>query len=245
MIDIERLPVELKAKADSETGLFEYVNITLEDALDPQAEINRALGALTSKGGKTGVGVVIGQAVPVQPPPNVSGPELLVRIPVSVIEQPEINRQATMGGTGLTRRQVAIRLMQAWHRWGVEGLCTQIYPDPQSPWAESSDFEKAGFAALDLWFVCAVPLEPLVQCGLPVFAEAGLTVTLTNVTDGAAIYYTLDGQAEPAPNTFPGPSNKDARVYSEPFAVASGTRVRWAAWRTDYLGSDVGEAVVS
>lgn len=235
MNSIERIPVELKAKVESEAA-FDTLHVTTEDKLEIGADVEAQLAALTARNGKVGAGLIIGQPVPVQPPPNVMGPELMVRIGMTVLENPTINRDATANGTGITARQWALLIMQTVHQWIIEGLVTAIYPDPESPWSVSGDFERKGYQALDLFFLCAMPLQPIAQCQTPTITENALAVTLTGAA-GETIYYTTDG-------SFPG-SATDATVYSGPFTVVSGTTVRWAAYKAGKRGSDVGEAVIS
>ena len=70
--------------------------------------------------------------------------------------------------------------------------------------------------------------------------EASLTVTFAAPASDpdAEIYYTTDG-------SFPGPGNSAAVLYSAPFAVASSTVVRWAAYASGKLGSSTGMATIT
>jgi hypothetical protein len=75
---------------------------------------------------------------------------------------------------------------------------------------------------------------------MPTIAEtAPLTVQLIERTLGSDIYYTTDG-------SFPREGKASATLYTEPFMVASGTKVRWAAYKEGIdLGSDVGQAIIT
>jgi hypothetical protein len=244
MVDIERLPLELKAKLESEE-LLQYVNITTDDKLDTEAEAATALAALTTRNERVGAGIVIGQPVPIQPPANVMGPELPVRIAMVVLENPTINRDPQQNGTGLTARQIAIYVMQVLQHFGIEGLCTQLYVDPQTPWQESGDFEKQGYQALDIFFQAVVPLEDVAQCSVPTLTEAALEVTLTAGDAEDTVYYSVAGEFPGVPVPVGGTLPEGVFEYSAPFTVASGTTVRWAAWQSGKRGSDVGSAVIS
>jgi hypothetical protein len=241
MVDIERLPLELKAKLECEE-LLQFVNITTEDKLDPAADAATALAGLTTRNERAGAGIIISQPIPMQAPPNVRGPELPFRIVITVLENPEVNRNPENNGTRLTARQIGIYVLQLLQHFGIEGLCTQLYANPQTPWSESADFEKLGYQAVDLVLNGVVPLEDVEQCSLPVLTEDALTVTLTGEAEDD-IYYTLAGEFPGVP--VGGTPPEGVYEYAAPFAVASGTEVRWAAYRSGRRGSDIGHAVVT
>jgi hypothetical protein len=58
-MDLERIQTELKSKLDSE-AVFEFVNVVKENALDAESDAAQQLAALTNKGGRTGLGIVVG-----------------------------------------------------------------------------------------------------------------------------------------------------------------------------------------
>lgn len=72
-----------------------------------------------------------------------------------------------------------------------------------------------------------------VKCALPKITaaedEAGTTITLTTATEGAAIYYTLDGSL---------PTPKAGILYQLPFELTGSATVRAMAWMTDLMPSD-------
>jgi hypothetical protein len=72
------------------------------------------------------------------------------------------------------------------------------------------------------------------QVATPVGASAGTqspqTVTLTSATNGAAIFYTLDGSA-------PAPRSPTALLYTAPVAVTEPGLLRARAWLAGYLAS--------
>jgi hypothetical protein len=66
----------------------------------------------------------------------------------------------------------------------------------------------------------------------PQISASGASITLTCATSGAACYYTTD-------ESFPGPGNAAALLYSTPFTLASGTHLlRVAAHKTGSACSD-------
>jgi hypothetical protein len=160
-----------------------------------------------------------------------------------VLELPTVNRNVQTGGTGITGDECALLLLQVLHHFGIEGLCTQFYPDPQRPWSESNDFRKLGYKAIDITLRTAIPLEDITQCTLPAITEEALEVTLAGDAEDT-IYYTTDGSFPGSANK-PGADSAGAVEYAAPFTVASGTTVRWAAYRSGRRGSDIGSATIS
>ena len=59
-----------------------------------------------------------------------------------------------------------------------------------------------------------------------------IVVTLSTATEGAAIYYTTNGSE-------PDPCNPDAVLYTEPIPIESTTSLRAAAFKTDWLSTNV------
>ena len=59
-----------------------------------------------------------------------------------------------------------------------------------------------------------------------------IVVTLSTDTEGAEIYYTTNGSE-------PGPSNPDAMLYIEPIPIEATTTLRAAAFKTDWLSTNV------
>ena len=236
MIAIEQIPADVRDKLLSEE-YFADVNVTAEDQLEISADIAQQLAALTARGGKTGAGVIVGNPVVTTPLPNVPGPELSLRVPITVLEQPSINRDAANNGTAKTGAQIAFRILQILARW-QDAEFGIFYADPAAGWRESDDFVKLGFTAIDLNVIVVLATPHLEQVSTPTIFAPATTVTLANITSGATIKYTTDG-------SFPGSGNAAALTYSAPFTVASGTTVRWAAYKTGLRGSDVGSAVIT
>lgn len=67
----------------------------------------------------------------------------------------------------------------------------------------------------------------------PVVVDASNpSITATTTTEGAAIFYTLDG-------SFPAPRNPNAILYTGPFTTDVGTVIKAGAWLAGYLFSGV------
>jgi hypothetical protein len=85
-----------------------------------------------------------------------------------------------------------------------------------------------------------VAISPLDACVTPALTQgANGLITLTNVTAGANIYYSVAAPGDCAA-VFPAPQVPSAKLYAAPFSVASGTDVRWAAYADCLAGSHAG-----
>lgn len=230
--DMEKLQSDVTDKLNSEE-LFDLVNVVSLRKLQILSEVTAGLVFLTAKGGKLGAGLLVGMPTIEVPDPDVPGPELKVVIAVRSMENPTINQDATQG-TLLTAETNAINALQVLHQLGIEGL-GNLYASRR---AVVPNTDTEGVVAYDVFLEATLPSALIVQVAQPVAAENGLTVTLTNVTAGATIYYTTD-------DSFPGKGNPAALLYAGPFVVASGTKVRWAAYKTGMRGSDIGRVIVN
>ncbi|MBQ7564185.1 MAG: chitobiase/beta-hexosaminidase C-terminal domain-containing protein [Lachnospiraceae bacterium] len=83
------------------------------------------------------------------------------------------------------------------------------------------------------------------QVSAPVFSPVSRSilenteVTVTCPTEGAKIFYTLDG-SDPADT-----ENPNRSIYYSPLTIAPGTRVRAVAWKLGYEASEASEGVYS
>ncbi len=234
-VDIEKLQTDVEAKLNSE-DYYSTVPIFSERKLQISKEVDEKIIYLTAKGGKSGAGIVVMMPEIGVPFPNVSGPEWSVRLQVLVLEHPTFNLEAA-NGTLKSAEQIACNIMATLHQWAVDNLGT-LYAMPAAI-RPNTDFP--GLVGYEVHFFCALPQTSVAQVTKPTISAAGLNVTITNVTSGATIYITED-------LTFPGPGNPGAGVVvsGESFAVEGApATLRWAAYKTGLLGSDVGYAEVA
>ncbi len=223
-------------KLNSE-DLFSTISVVAVRKLQIVSEIARRLPHLTVKNSKVGCGVLVGMPVIDVVDPNVPGPQLEVRLPFRVQENPTINQGS--GGTQKSAEEVALNILKIVHQFQLAGF-VGFYGD-KGAITPNTEFE--GLVTYDVTLTGRLGTTPLTKCAMPTIAEATLTITLACATSGAAIYYTADG-------TFPGSTNLvsnggTAVLYTVPFAVTSGTVVRYAAFKTGLIGSDVGRAIIS
>ncbi len=205
-----------------------------------QSEIEEALSCATFDPGQSGKlpGATIEVLMPLIKTNlvNAPGPVVTLEQRLIVKENPQINLAA--GGVNLTAEAIAVEILQTLHQFYLGGICQALYPAP------AAIVPNGGFpdlVAYDVVLQATFNLTPPERTGCPPPpTEAGLTLTFTPPASDptATIYYTTDG-------SFPGPGNTTATVYSAPFAVSSGTTLRWAAYATEKLGSSTGMATIT
>jgi hypothetical protein len=231
-VDLERLQADVTDKLNSEE-LFQYVAVSSFRRLVIASEINASLATLTAKNGKNGTGVLVLMPTVLCDKPNVPGPMVEFGLIVRVFENNIVSSDA-VNGSLVTAEAAGLSVMRVLHEWGIYGLTTP-YSDKK---ALTPNYDYEGLIVYDVNFTGELPLAALVSVNVPGLVSPAQTVTLTDTTGGAAVYYTTDG-------SFPGSGNAAATLYAGPFAVAPGTVVRWAAYKTGMRGSDVGQAVIN
>lgn len=183
---------------------------------------------------KIGAGVLVEMPTLSAKGPNLPTPAGLLTCTLLVVEDPLLNHGAK--GTTLEAEVIATRVLDTLHPLQIEGVGA-FFGDKNAiePVVGDERFPRQVCYRVTLKTECR--RESIARCLLPAISENALTVTLTPLTVGAPIYYTLD-------ESFPGAGNAAALTYSAPFTVASGTVVRWAAYN-GLSGSDIGSATIS
>lgn len=191
--------------------------------------VNNALGGLKMTGGKCGATVRV-----FQPTITVTKPDGRVGS-LSLVCRVEVNPTINWGprGTQKYAQNIAYEVLR--HGTGftiLNGFCNlRAEGDCFLPYTN----EELNYETVDVILQANVAISPPSAVVMPQLAQgpAGL-VTLTNVTAGATIYYSLDS------NIFPGPLTAGAVPYTVPFNVAAGSEVIWAAYLPGLAGSNVG-----
>jgi len=195
-----------------------------------QDRINAALGALTTQQGKAGLCATVLMPTLDTQKQELPGPYLHLKCTVRVQENVIVN----MGGNGtqIPCEDAAIAVAQILHLWtpgGTAGI-VRVAPETVTPNL------AAGLVTYDVLVESELELACLLKTAQPFISASEGTVTITCPDSGAALYYTTDGTAPWAGNgTYP----TTATLYTEPFAAATGTLLRAAAFAGEKLGSDV------
>lgn len=164
-------------------------------------EINQALGGSNMKNGKTGI-VAIVMLPDVRPLSMESpGPQLEMIAVIRVMENRLFNEGST--GTGISSSRLGLHISQLLHRRPIQGAWT-FKPDGDKMLQEQTLPDDV--MVHEVRFVMSRSVEQLEKVSTPVITVAGNDLTITCATDGALIYYSLDG-------SWPGQHNANSFLY--------------------------------
>ncbi len=224
--DFEMLQVDAANKLNAEF-LFREINVKYARKMVIDRELDESLVFLTAKNGKRGCGVLVGMPSLRVSDPNVPGPKADLILPFRVFENRQIN-MASASGTLVSAETAGFRVMEVFNHWQpFPWACFRFGNDAMQPFKGPDgivSYEMVAETPLVSSGVPQVPLPALSQDpGDP------LTVTLTpdesQGPEGQFVFYTTD-------ESFPGDySGTTAQMYTQPFRVAPGTVVRWAAYK--------------
>lgn len=183
-----------------------------------------------ARAGFVGVGVQVMLPSFAADEPNNRAPSGIATVTVKVREQTGLSTDPatglnTLAGGWMSAESVALIVAQVLHQW--------VWGD-QTFWVEgiTPDYSDKSLRAYNVPAKTMFNLAFGERTGRPVITGTLADVTLSNTDSGASIYYTTDG-------SFPVAGNAAASLYSAPFAVAAGTMVRAAAYKTGKQGSDI------
>jgi hypothetical protein len=232
---INRLPFELAERLESDPYFADIVIVVAEEG-NIAAQIDQKLAALTLKGGKRGMAVVVLPLVGDDEFPNVTFSPMTLRPAFMVAELLELNRDKK--GTGKSARQVARQVVTVIKSCCLLGLTTEFVPE--KPCIEPADLgEKfaATYKAYQVnFYTYEADNEENEQVATPQFAAAESDtpkLSITCATADAEIWFTLD-------DSYPRPGNVKAAIYSGPIDIPdSGLLVRAGAYKTGCVGSQI------
>lgn len=232
---ITRLPFELEAMLEADP-FFSDIPVVVADRGNVEEEIKKKRIAISSKGGKTGVGVIILPLVADDEDPNIPSGPMDLRPAFQVFEQREINRLPSTG-TGKSSIRIARKIRNVIKGRQLIGIVGSLNPD--KPCIEPVTFEgKKDLVGHQVNFICKEADSEIVQrCLIPVFSRVGDNITIASQTDGAQIYYTTD-------DSFPWSGNTNATLYTGAVAIpAEGLTLRACAFKADHIGSSVARTI--
>lgn len=230
--DVESLLLGVES-ACAEDAPLQYAAVSMvrprtdKEALDIRTRLDKMMGGLVGRQGKAGISIIVGMPEIGRVEPNVRAIKGTVTLTVEVIENVMVN----MGDKGTGRGAEDFALAVA------EVLQHQVFA-PWSPLRVTGvpavvAAVKQGNVVYDVELATDLNRALRAQCALPSLAQEGAEITLTTATEGAVIWWTLDG-------SYPGPGNELARRYGAAFDLASGThRLRVAAHKAGMVPSVV------
>lgn len=211
------------------------INMSLLRKLLTTSEVDASVVYMTARGGKSGTGLVVGMPFLDAEAKETGIADSMFNLPIYAFESPDISQDAT-NGCLMTAEEALVRARRIFRGWVLNSLSFFTEDKSIEPF-EPPDYLK-GTVSYRLTVKARLRQVAAQRCALPTLTENALTVTLTNGTSGATIYYTTD-------DSFPGPGNTDADVYTTPFVVESGDVVRWAAYKSGLQGSHAGRATIT
>ncbi len=221
--------------------LFDPVHVVERRKKRLQSELD-FVGFLTgtrqSASGKAGVALCVELPVFTVPDPNISGPQKLMNLAVTVLEHDSVNM--SQAGSGVPAETWANLVLDFLHHWMPLQACAITADDTAI--APLSDFKTL------VAYQVSVRL-PRFRSGFTRVKPASLAVavglaTVTNHADNpsAEVWWTKDGSYPADQNRVPAST---ATKYTAPFAVSVGDELRWAAYQTEMFPSNVGTHTVT
>ncbi len=223
--DLEQKQLDLRDILAS-GEFFADIAVIAERDKRHKAEADAYLSGKQKKAGKAGAVVRVMMPSLALPHPNAPGPALTGIINVRIQELESLNQSGS--GTGKEVEQIVIEAIKRIHCFGLSAGENFIV-DQEAAEANAEFLPRLTY---DLFVRCQLPQDQAAKVSLPTISQVGLTITLATTTPAASIYYTTDG-------SFPWSGN--GTLYSAPWEVADGTRLRVAAYLAGSHGSDVAE----
>lgn len=213
---------------------FVDVNVLTERKADILAAIEKSIGPMKAKGGKSGTCVVVMSPVASDEAGDIPLACLQPIMTVRVLENPLINNSGV--GTKKEALSTAKRVVMLFKHFSIQGVCTALIPDKPTivPVADpvASVAYEVRFKTRD-----DSPDSAPKVAGVKIVNASG-EVTLTCATEGAAIYYTTD-------ESYPWSGNDEATLYSAPFSVTTPLTVRAGAYKAGSFASNISSSVFS
>jgi hypothetical protein len=230
---MERLQTDLTQYLLSDEGLTEVVMVQVRprsalEATGFKSKLDRAVAGLEQRNGKRGMTLFVGMPVLRGVNTNLRAVHGELVVLINVVEKIVVNMGA--GGTGMSAELVAERVAAVLQHHSFEPGQPLIIdgeairPKPEGVLDGSVEYE----VAVRVPFFLGAP-EKAARPSVSI--EAG-ALTMESATEGAHIYFTLDG-------SLPGPGNPDALLYTAPYTPpgAGPWEVRAAAWAEGMAGS--------
>lgn len=232
-----RLQLDIAAMLAADEQLH-YVQVLAEAARGTQPgamlfedAVNQALLGQVPVNGKVGLAVLV--FCPEGKPESRANRGLVTQyeIAVRVIENKNIN-ESPVTGTGIACEDMLTEIMKLLQMW------TPLTGHP----LQVSEFYKVTLKDQDhLWaWECIVTASDAEKarptCSQPKIEYDDINATITTVTDGAAIYYTVDGSL-PTPAAAEGTSPK-AWLYTGPIDIEGPATIRAMAYKTGHMPSN-------
>jgi hypothetical protein len=199
-----------------------------------ETRIDNVLAGLNKKNGKAGAVVRVLMPAFDVPEPEMPGPYGERIIILRSIENPMVNMGTN--GSGKSAEDIADNVLAELNDFRP-GPFDILYSARRAIEPVEALLKK-GQIAYDVSLRQKGGLTPVIKAAMPTIAQDESGVALTSATDGASIYYTIDG-------SYPWPGNDQAILYDAPFAVEPPLSLRAIAYATGFHASDVASADIT
>lgn len=197
---------------------------TVVDAPGIQRAIEGALAGLITKNDGAGTAAIVMMPALANWKHDAEVPQQTLDVAIKIIENVLVNNSP--GGSYRSAESLAAAAMQAVHFYRAGGAAKAsqgIMSRDAAPIVPiGNDGNKVVY---EVRFFCEFQGFKPIRAATPVIQLSGSTATLSCVTPGASIYYTLDG-------TFPISTNTEATLYSTPFTVEDGQLLKAVAYKS-------------
>lgn len=194
---------------------------TVETAPVIASKIDKTLSGLLLKGGKAGLAAIVLMPVVEVPNGEAPGPDTKISLSIRLRERTLINMGAT--GTQKPAEEAAWEFQREIHQYPLGYATLVCEGESIMPVIDPTDTKGDVIYNIQPSLRLSGTMPTRVQ--YVAISGTAAAVTLASGTSGAAIYYTTD-------ESFPAAGNSAATLYSAPFAVAAGTVVRAAAFKS-------------
>lgn len=225
ILELDQLDIfgRLQADAYFQAGvpvLLELKGITENDVLQKLSVVNQQNKVVGSC-------VVVLMPTLVNESPNAPGPRYDAIYEIQVIDAPIMRRQI-FGGNQSSADEVADRIRQIIHRFTMGRGQTVVFSGQRR-----TDVPNGNVSYILRFKRVGVDQPPTQVAGVLIALSASTEImTMTCLTPGAAIYYTVDG-------SYPSSIATGATKYTGPFTPPAGSTIRAAAEAPGYQQSNV------
>jgi hypothetical protein len=192
----------------------------------------RAVPHLAGRNGKVGAGILINLPLADPTDADVPGAQMSIKLPIDILVADDISLVLS-NGAQITAEEIVVIVWLLLNQFLNQSLGSGNWFVVGFDPIEDRKGAYGYRLVLEVRFAADQPDK----VSAPTAVIAAGHATLSCITPGAAIYYTLDG-------SFPGPGNSAAHLYTAPVAVSTGQELLAAAYLANYIGSDVWQTLV-
>jgi hypothetical protein len=224
---LDDLQTDAEARLENEAFFSDIVILKQRKGII-ESDVQTALSVFNEETGKKIGAVVIALAAEADSAEGEhNGPDLVAIVRFQVIEIPMVN--ITAEGTNKPASRIALNVLNLLHRYFCGYPQNLTLMAAKKPITVANDVED-GVTSYLVSLEARLSLARTQSVANVSATTMSGELVLSTITEGASIYYTLDG-------SYPGPENAEAILYTVPFEIVAAMDIRAAAFKTDYIPS--------